>query len=518
VTVPDLLSEIIDHERSGSDLPAVKDPERSLTYGELIDDVSRVGAALKARGVGEGDRVALLLPNSVDFAVAALASLWIGAVFVPLAIDDPPARLTSLVSDCDPALIVTRDDASRDSPPPTIFDSRRIVSTSDLRGEGSERISPIAPGPRGAYIIYTSGTTGTPKGVQIGTVAFGAAVASTARASGLDQNTRALCVSPVHFDGSYANLFATLYAGGSVVLWPRDALLFPRTFFHVVAREGVNYSSFSPSYLRLLLASPQLTELGDSKLEVLAVGGEACLVADVTALWSVLPHVRLFNRYGPTETTITVSHMEVTSDVIDEGVVPIGLPHPEVTFYLFDEDGIVVETPGRVGELYVGGVQNMDGYWGAPELSSDVLRTDLAPGETVYRTGDLVYRDTNGRYVYVDRADRVIKRSGVRVSLVELSETMRRLPHVVGATVTTFDNGGALGIVAFVVSEQPTSSLELRLAAREVIPETMMPNRIDVVEVLPLTNSNKIDERALLSAAVLQPWTPAKPSGSTVHE
>ena len=98
---------------------------------------------------------------------------------------------------------------------------------------------------RVAYMIYTSGTTGTPKGVQIGNVAFAAATRSTASAVGMTHDTTTLCVSPFHFDGSYANLFSTLIMGGTVVIRPREALLFPRTFFNTVEREKVTYSGFT---------------------------------------------------------------------------------------------------------------------------------------------------------------------------------------------------------------------------------------------------------------------------------
>jgi acyl-coenzyme A synthetase/AMP-(fatty) acid ligase len=124
---------------------------------------------------------------------------------------------------------------------------------------------------------------------------------------------------------------------------------------------------------------------------------------------------------------------------------------------------------------------------------------------TVYRTGDLVYRDKNGRYVYVDRADRVIKRSGVRISLVELSEAMRSLDGASAAACVMFDNDGELGIVAFVVAGRPVSALELQQAARKRLPDTMLPNRIELVEALPLTSSSKLDERLLLSQVGLDP-------------
>ena len=157
----------------------------------------------------------------------------------------------------------------------------------------------------------------------------------------------------------------------------------------------------------------------------------------------------------------------------------------------------------------------MDGYWGAPALTKEVMRTDVVPGETVYRTGDLVYRNKNGSYVYVDRADRGIKRSGVRISLVELSEIMRSLVGVTGAAVMTFDNEGELGIVAFVVTNGVASALDLRRAALEHIPESMMPNRIELVKALPLNKSNKLDERLLLLGASLRPLSPAATPGVT---
>ena len=135
--------------------------------------------------------------------------------------------------------------------------------------------------------------------------------------------------------------------------------------------------------------------------------------------------------------------------------MPIGRPHPGVTFHLVDEDGAHRRgSPNRVGELYIGGEQLMDGYWGAPvaDRGGPAYRR-RARARPSYRTGDLVYRDENGDYVYVDRADRVIKRSGVRISLVELSEAMRRLTGVSAAACVTFDNEGELGIVAFVVTD-----------------------------------------------------------------
>jgi len=505
LTIPDVLHEIIDQSRRNADLPAVKDLDRELSYAELVDEAARLGTVLTGHGVVEGDRVVLLLPNSVDFVVTALACLWIGAAFVPLSINDPEARLAMIVADCAPALVMSSDARGGDPPPRASLVGTPLVSISALRDGAAVLATPIEALPRVAYVIYTSGTTGTPKGVQIGNVAFGAAVDATSNALGLDRATRTLCVSPFHFDGSFGTLFPTLFSGGAVVMRPRDALLFPRTFFNAVASEGITYTGFSPSYLRLLLANPQITKIGDSQLDVIALGGEASSVADIELLWASAPKIRVFNRYGPTEATIAVTHVLITPELIADGTVPVGQPHPGVSFHLVSSEGDIIEGSGQVGELYIGGVQLMDGYLGSPDLSDEVLRDDVVSGVTVYRTGDLVYRDDHGNYVYVDRADRVIKRSGVRISLIELSQTVRQLPGVAAATCVTFDDDGELGIVAFAVTNQAVSALELRRAANEQLPDNMMPNRIELVDVLPLTPSGKLDERLLLSEAGLRP-------------
>jgi acyl-CoA synthetase (AMP-forming)/AMP-acid ligase II len=267
-----MLHSIIDQAHAESDHVAVKDLDVELTYAGLIEAASRLAAGLTARGVREGDRVALLLPNSVDFVVAALASLWIGAIFVPLAVTDPEPRLTTIVSDCAAAIVVGVDDAGEDAARASLGGSP-VVTLGALREEGSAISEALPASSRVAYAIYTSGTTGTPKGVLIGNPAFLAAVESTAAAVGLTRSTRTLCVSPFYFDGSFGTLFPTLFAGGTAVIRPRDALLFPRTFFNAVAAESITCTGFSPSYLRLLLASPQLTSLAGSTLEVIALGG-----------------------------------------------------------------------------------------------------------------------------------------------------------------------------------------------------------------------------------------------------
>jgi amino acid adenylation domain-containing protein len=506
MTTYGVLAAVLDHADRAPDRPAVKDLDRALTRGELRAAAGRVAVGLLRKGVAPGDRVALLIGNSVDFVVAALGCLWAGVTFVPLAITDPDLRRAQIVADCRPAQVITAGpDQSAPSglPAGTAWTSLSELNLS-ARSVADGCAPPPVTGPV-AYIIYTSGTTGIPKGVQTSPEAFFTAVEACADAVGLTANDRALCVSPVHFDGSFSAIFPPLVRGVPLVIPDREALLFPRRFFSIVASEGITATSFSPSYLGLLRVSGRLARLADTPLRVMALGGEAPSSADIRAVWAASPGLRVVNRYGPTEATIAVAHLELTPELLDTGLVPIGQPHPGSSFHLVDEHGRLVDGPGEVGELYIGGPQLMAGYLNDPALSAGVLRTDVVEGTTVYRTGDLVFRDTRGNYVYVGRSDRVIKRHGVRMSLVEVTEALGGVDGVASAACTTFDLDGDLGVVAFVVPDGEFTPVAVRQAASARLPETMLPDRFVLVASLPLTSSSKVDERQLLKEAGLSP-------------
>lgn len=495
-----VLALVLGHAARNPGSPAVKDDEESLTYGELSERVAAMAAGLSSVGVGPGDRVALYLPNSAAFVIVALACLWVGAPFVPLSVEDPPDRVTRVLADCDPTLVVEPDPRHW---PGVSAPLRQVDRAVDVPGilATSGPVPPVAEGPeRDAYLIYTSGTTGRPKGVRTPERALRTAALSNARAIGLDESTRALCPSSFHFDGSYGNLFPTLLVGGSLVVPKREELLFVRRFFRALIEEAITHTCCSPSYLRLVLSSPQLNKMGESGLKTLGLGGEECLALDVARLWAVLPELRVFNRYGPTETTIEVTTYEVTPADVASGRIPIGPPNESVNFYLLGEDGKLVEAHDETGELCIGGSQLMNGYWGDDEFSASVLRDDIVPGETVYMTGDLVWHDDRGRYFYAGRVDDVVKRSGVRISLLEIALAIRRVKGVSAATCLMTDHDGRPGIAAFVEAPGLTEQAVLHEVG-EYLPLSMLPDELFVVPQLPMSSNGKVDRARLLADA-----------------
>ena len=272
--VSDVLHRILESAECDPDHVAIKDSESTLSYEQLINLTARVATSLMTRGVVSGDRVVLLLENSIDYVISALASLWIGAIFVPLDITDPPQRLASLMRDCRPTLVITNgvvDEAAIVDE----CDVSKFVKASQLQNEHAELVNPLGVGERPSYIIYTSGTTGTPKGVVIGSSAFEAAVMSSCKALNLNSSTKTLSVSPFHFDGSFATLFPTLASGGTLIIRSQESLVFPRVFFRTIISERVTYTDFTPSYLHNLESSHQFNDLAISDVEIISLGGEA---------------------------------------------------------------------------------------------------------------------------------------------------------------------------------------------------------------------------------------------------
>ncbi|MGH9106540.1 MAG: amino acid adenylation domain-containing protein [Acidimicrobiales bacterium] len=492
---------LLRHARRHPGSQAIEDDEVSMSYGELSERVGAAAAKLVDLGVRPGDRVALWLSNSAGFVVAALACLWVGAPFVPLSTQDPRARTARILDDCMPKLLLARRrPGERPGAGLQSWGRVRVVDVEEILAAGAACPPPPCDGAgRDAYIIYTSGTTGQPKGVRISGRALGSAISVIARAMGLRQATRSLCVSSFHFDGSYGTLFPTLWAGGCLVVPDREAMLFPKHFFNAVADRNVTHTGFSPSYLRLLLSSSHLGRLEGSVLRSLGLGGEECVPEDVARLWQVLPALRVFNRYGPTEATIEVATYEITPGDVEADRVPIGEPHEGVTFYLLDEDGQPVGTPRRTGELYIGGRQLMEGYWADDELNGHVLRQDVVAGELVYRTGDLVWRDEAGRYFYAGRADDVVKRNGVRISLSEVALALRRVGKISGAVCLLSQREGYPIITAYVEAASEMTAQAVFEVASTRLPASMLPDEVVLVPSLPLTTSGKVDRDRLVA-------------------
>lgn len=253
----------------------------------------------------------------------------------------------------------------------------------------------------------------------------------------------------------------------------------------------------TPSLMRLLLQNEQSRQQLRT-LQTVMLGGEAMPVTLAEEVKATLP-VRLFNMYGPTETTIWSTVHEVT----DIGTsVPIGRPIANTTVYVLDEQLKLVPI-GAAGELYIGGDGVTRGYWKRPDLTEERFIPDpfsIEAGRRIYRTGDLVRYQADGTIVYISRNDHQVKFRGYRIELGEIETILEGHPQVQKAVVTAQTaEKDEMRLVGYVVyaGDKKTMDDELRRRLKERVPDYFMPSLFVALDDLPLTPNGKVDRKAL---------------------
>jgi amino acid adenylation domain-containing protein len=469
-----------------------------LTYAEVNERANRLARLLVEHGAGPESRVAVMMDRSADLVVALLAVLKSGAAYVPIDPDYPADRISYMLADCEPLLLVTQQAVpfTGDGVTRVVIDgtgtAARLAALdgSDLadtdRGAG---LLPAHP----AYVIYTSGSTGRPKGVVITHRSVVNYVTRTVVAYPAVSG-RVLYHASVSFDAGVTHLYGALFSGGCVYVAALDEDL-PA----VLDGERLSFLKVTPSHLAYI------EDVTDAYVPTgqLMVGGEASHSAQLTAWRKNHPGVTVVNHYGPTEATVGCLDYTVGPDDDDRaGVVPVGRPMWNTRAYVLDA-ALRPVPPGVTGELYIAGVQLARGYLGRPGLSAERFVADPfgGPGERMYRTGDLARWRADGVLEFVGRADDQVKVRGFRIELGEVEAALLAHAEVAqAAVVVREDRPGDRRLIGYLV---PTTGAgadlvaAVRGAVAAVLPDYMVPSALVVLEALPLTVNGKLDRKAL---------------------
>ncbi len=474
-----LAPQLIDAAAEASaDRPAIRCGSAQLTYREMDDKSRALAARLRAVGVGPGDRVAVVLPRSVDLPVAVRASWILGASYVPIDVSQPASRVTELISAASVTAAVTAGDGHTGLTEVTTVN----IDHGDAAVLPVTRTHATEPGDE-AYVIFTSGSTGRPKGVPISHANLRASLA--ARRQWYDAPvSRYLLVSSAGFDSSVAGIFWTLADGGELVLPTEDEVHNVDALLTLIEESAPTHTLMVPSLYSALLSrhSGALPAL-----RTVIVAGESCPPALVIQHHDLAPGVDLVNEYGPTEATVwATAHRCSLHDTL---TVPIGRPIPGMTVEVVDPSGrsLPLDT---AGELWVSGPGVANGYLGAEEASSFLPDRGTGP---IYRTGDLVVRRGTGLVEFLGRVDSQLSVGGVRIEPAEIENTLTAIPGVSAAVV------GLRGrdLLGWVESTLDLTDTELKATIATSLPETHVPKRIVVLPRLPRTQNGKVDRRAV---------------------
>jgi non-ribosomal peptide synthetase-like protein len=506
--------------------PAVVSLGLAWSYAELEASTNRLARALRARGIGRGDRVAFVLPRGPETVQLLIAILKTGAAYVPLDSESPPSRVRECLEDAQPTLVIglaeeragviddTLEEIEEAEHPPKPPSATLAQLQAEAAGQPDTPLSYDELNPDDlAYVIFTSGTTGRPKGVPIKHRSLSNFVwgdqEACIRVSPEDRVFQGF--SPAS-DGHHEEVWPTLLAGATlVVATSREIHSGPELYAFLVGHE-VSIISCAPTLLSMV-------EEDVPTLRRILFGAENLPAAMVSRWWR--SDREIINTYGPTEATVGA-----TFGYCEPGrPITIGKPLPGYRCYVLD-DALQPVADGQEGELWIAGVGVSDGYLGRPDLTATRFfgnpYAQDGSSPTMYRTGDRVRREADGNLVWLGRVDGQVKIRGHRVELSEIEAHLIAEPAVASAVVVTRpqdeDQLALVGLLALRDADRfDLASFLERL--RESLPAYMVPSTFELVDKIPVLPSGKVDRRACqalngrpvrLERTIVPPTTPTE--------
>jgi D-alanine--poly(phosphoribitol) ligase subunit 1 len=487
-----------------------------LSYGQLAAMAQRIAQWLGPRPGNKVARVGILASRSLEACAGVLGACWAGATYIPISLKAPEDRLLAvlelasldaIVADAKGAQLLTPralaaapakilvPDASRQAIG-GLGQDRRVTGFSVLPPASAVEPESIDAG-HVAYVIFTSGTTGVPKGVMISAASVEHYLAVIEERFKLTPEDSVSQASDLSFDASVTTMFMAWRVGASLHVVPDSQAIMPVRF---IQEHRLTVWWSVPSIIAFVKRMKGFGPGVFPTLRYSMFGGEPLPVSAALAWQSAAPNGVIENSYGPTEVTIACIHHRIGDRPVvtpERDTVSIGDPLPGNEAAIVDADFKVLP-PGERGELVLAGVQLAIGYLAAPELTARAF--PVIDGKRWYRTGDLAYRDPEGRFHHLGRIDNQVKVLGNRVELEDIEAHLQAVcgTELAAAVAWPVSHGSAAGIIGFVAGTA-LSGAAIKEALKKRLPTYMVPGTIHVLRTMAMTANGKVDRKALVA-------------------
>ncbi|RAT17912.1 long-chain fatty acid--CoA ligase [Lonsdalea populi] len=492
------LSQYLD-ERSQQDPDKVAliDDRAAISFAALRQRVEVLAGWMQHLALARGDRVIVLMSNSIDLVACFWATQRCGAVYVPLHPETKAEKLAWIADDCTASLMIV--DAEREE------EALRAASAMKSRPQrwvaNDAAFAKIA---RAAYactlalplsldlasIIYTSGSTGHPKGVMLTQRNMIAASQSVAHYLQLDARDRIYCALPLSFDYGLHQITMAALTGATVIIEKN----FSRPLFALnrLVQQGANVFPLVPTMVSLIARLSRRFDF--SSVKTVTSTSAALHPSDIATLTTVFPQARLFSMYGLTEchrcTWLDPSELSVRTQSVGKAI-------PGTELWVVDADG-EAHRCNATGELVIRGETVMRGYWNNPQKTAEKLRPGRFPGESVLYTGDRCRLDEDGFLYFLSRMDDVLNACGEKVAPREVESIISTHPHVVQVAVVGIPHA-VYGdeIVAWIETQQAMEPRQMHDWCKDRMEHHLIPHRFLFCGALPKNSNQKIDRLRL---------------------
>ncbi len=502
---PGLAARVTDHAAHAPSAPAVRDRHGMVDYRSLDAHAADLAMRLAEAGVQAGDRVAFRLERGLGPVASMLAVMRLGATFVPLDDEHPDEHHAAILQDSAARVLIAEPNAERAAPSIPIVPWSRAALKPERRDTAAIPCKTVADTDI-AYILYTSGSTGRPKGVLISHGAMRCYVTALLDRLAATAPMSFAIVTSFAADLGYTSVLGALWTGGLLHAVDAESARDPVALQQWLTETPVDALKIVPSHLAALLDAPEAAAL--LPRHALILGGDALSWGLVDRIRALGVGCRIYNHYGPTETTIGACMTEATAALRAENsvLVPVGPPLAGYEVRILGGDGNALED-GSEGEIVISGPAVAAGY--THGMASEGPFSIDQDGRRSYRTGDLGHRRPDGTIVFAGRNGDMVKIRGHRIEPAGLAELIRTCPGVRDAAVLVDQAAGREpSLVAAVAGDSGQDDIVAWLTQR--VPKAMVPARVLVLPALPLTVNGKVDRQALLRTA--SDPTPASPA------
>ena len=453
---------------------ALIEGDQQLSYQQVLQLATNISNRLQS--IQSLERVIIAIDRGIDATLAILGSLQAGACYIPLDLKNPSSRLNYIIKDAQAQAILGKGQC------PDWLEFPALWLNIDQLPKSPPLTFPAIGKESLAAILYTSGSTGTPKGVALSHRAMSNFANWAAETFNIQHNDRIASLAPFHFDLSVFDLFSSLSRGASIHFVPPLLSMSPSRLTKWLSEHKITLWYTVPSLLSFIALKGSLNTTPLPDLKTLLFAGEVFPSPQLIKLCELLPSVKLYNLYGPTETNVCCYWPVDKASLQMDQTIPIGISACNSILTIDPESN----------ELMVNSANNLSGYWSEGKL------TPALSANHIYSTGDKVSVNARGEFCYHGRLDRMLKCSGYRVEPAEIERAIVQCGEVEHcAVIGVNDTTSGQRPAAAVVLKAGTTLADIVSPIKKRLPAYMQPSKFIVMNSLPYLANGKTDYQQL---------------------
>lgn len=468
-----------------------------FAFRQVYNDARSIGTFLNISGHYKKP-VVVFMKKHPKMIIAFLGVVYSGNYYVPIDEEMPPHRIEMIFKNLSPEAVIC-DESTKDLVRTFNYDKNvylydelaETAPDNSILQQIADRVIDTDP----VYIVFTSGSTGVPKGVVACHRSVIDYIESFSEVLKINSNTVFGNQTPLYVDASLKEILPTLKFGATAYIIQKELFMFPLKLVQFLNEKKINTICWVVPALTMISGLGVFDKVKPEYLQTIAFGSEVFPMKQFLLWRKTLPDARFINLYGPTEATGMSCYYEVDREFSENEFIPIGRPFKNTDIILLNESNKCVEK-GEPGEICIRGTALTLGYYRNFEKTCEVFvqnpLNDLYP-ELIYRTGDIGKYNDRGELVFLSRKDHQIKHMGHRIELGEIEAAISRMDGIIN-TCCIFDDVKKK-IILYYVGER--SKAEVINYGRKKLPRYMLPNLMEKLDIMPLTNNGKINRLLL---------------------